>query len=393
MQLMPTKKYITKLLLNCLLIVGLSLLLLLPAIKEASEKYTHNRLVTVSNLDFKIPAPSAEQVKTIENMSSVDKVFPFYDTFASIQIDTGKTLKENFVLIVPVQYKDEFPFSSHDLLIKGKGEIKAGSVFVDYSFSKKNKVDIDTKLEISIGNMTKKFSVSGIVLNFSDLLSSPETQENVVLLYIDENELSSYTEKNVPYSGAYVRCNNEESFKLYLASYRPYGRMRQRDSFGSDQDYDDYVEYFNNGQYDAEILDLEIRNKLNTSNDSLKLSLIFAVLTFCVTFILNVLIINDKSLIHNSTSLIQNGQEYFVIKRKIEKLLMFLLSAGIVASIGMIFLFVANLSDYYSAASLLPVVLIAVVLPLLLGCFFVFVLSSIAEKRNKTIFGEIKDTK
>ena len=241
--------------------------------------------------------------------------------------------------------------------------------------------------------MNKEFSVSGIVNNFSDLLSSSETQENAILLFIDENQLSSYIGKSIPYSGAYVRCKDVDSFKQYLDSYKPYGRLKSEESFKSEKEYNDYVNYFNDGQYDAEILNLEIRNKLSTSNDGLKLSFIFAVLTFVIMLILGILIITDKLLVSNSKELIQNGEDYISIKNKIKKLLLILLYTSITETVVLIIIFISNLCDYCSVISLIPIFLIAVFLPLVLGLLFVSISSSIVEKRSKKTFDNMRDSK
>ena len=385
MKLIPRKKYITEIFLEIILIFIFAVCLLLPAIRKTAAKCSHNSLVSNSRLDFKIPSPSKEQIKFIEKMSSVDAVFPFFDTFAAVQVDS-KVLKDTFVLIVPSQCKNDFPLVNNKLLIKG--ELTSGDemLFADYSFFKKNEVDIDSPVKISLGTTNKEFKLSGVINNFGDLLSSSETQKNAVLLFLDEKDLDSYVGKSISYSGAYIRCNDAKSFKQYLESYKTYGRMKTRDAFDSEQKYKEYVDYFNKGNYGAEILNLELRNKLDMSDISIRLAFIFAIVSFVVILIFGILVITDKALIHNSQSLIQNGEDFSVVKNSVKILLSILLWTIIFEICILFYVFVLHLYDYCSIASLVPIAAIAIFLPLLLGIFSTLILSAIVEKRAKSSF-------
>lgn len=385
MQLISKKKYITELFLEVILIFIFAFCLLLPAIKKTAAKYSHNNLVSISRLDFKIPAPSREQVKLIEEMSSVDTVFPFLDTFASIQIGE-RILKDIFVLIVPNQYKNEFPFANNKLFIKGKLSADDDTFLVDYSFFKKNKVAINAPVKIALGNTNKEFKLSGVINNFGDLLSSSETQQNAVLLFIDEKGLDSYVGKSISYSGAYIRCNDAESFKQYLKSYKPYGRMKTRDAFDSEQKYKEYVDYFNKGNYGAEILNLELRNKLDVSDISIRLAFIFAIVSFVIILIFSILVITDKDLILNSQSLIQNGEDFSVIKNRVKRFLSILLWTSIFEIAILFYVFLFQLYEYCSIVFFVPTAVIIILLPLLLGIFSMLILSAIFERRNKASF-------
>lgn|GEM_PF-5738637 len=380
MELISKKKYAIELIVEIALLLFASFCFLMPSMNRTASKITHNNLVSVANFDFKIPSPSKDQINDIREMSSVDNVYPFFDTFASVQAGRRR-IKDTFVLIVPLKYKTEFPLVCDRLLIKGDVASENEMLLVDYSFSAKNKIGVNTKLKISIGNMDKDVLVSGVVNNFNDMLSSPETQRNAILLFLDDETMNLYFGKAIPYSGAYVQCNDVEAFKNYLASYKPYGRMKTRDFFNSEQEYNDYVDYFNAGNYDKEILNLEIRNKLILSNDGIVLAFMFAIVSFTITLILNILIISDKSLVKTSRDLIQNGENYTSVIGGVKKLLFGLLCICLMESVVAIFLFFVNLRDYCPVVSLVPVVSIAVFFPLVLGILSILVLSKNVKKR------------
>ena len=385
MQLVSKKNHIIIIFSEFILLLLASLFLLRPAISNIREKYSHNNLVSISNLDFKIPSPSLEQIKSIENMNAVDNVFPFFDTFTSICVGKNE-LKDSYVMIIPLQYKNVYPFVNDRLFIKGEKENDDNVLFVDYSFSKRNGVNIGSPIALLIGNKEKEYKVSGIVNNFSDFLSSSENQRDVVLLFIDIEELYSYIEKEISYSSAYIRCNDADAFKQYLTTYKPYGRMRSKDSFDSEQEYNEYVDYFEKGQYEAEILSLEFRNELNNSNTGLKFVLIFTCVSFIIILISIILVATDKTLVYNSKSLIQNGYNYVSLASKIKTLLMIVLWIGIIEITIVYFIFTFSSTDYCSISTLIPVILLAIILPLFLGLCSVFGILKIIKKKNKLFF-------
>ena len=348
MKLIPKGKYLLELFLMEIILFLTSFLFLYSSMRNSAIKYTHNQIVQNLRLDYKILAPTENQIKEISKLKCIDKIYPYYETSSDILLN-NTNIGNSRILIIPLEYSDSFPLIGTKFLIKGKAEINSNSVLIEYNFFKKNQVKENDLLDIEIGNKTSKYRISGVVNNFTEIF--PSLNQNIIIIVLDTNTIKDLAGKNISYSGAFIRCIDKSETRDYLKTYKPYGRLKSRNDFESDEEYNDYLDFFKTGNYQAEIENFENINILDNSNRNLIQSLIYLVVEIIILIFIFASILSDKQLKNNVENLYYSGEELTSIKKSINTHLLFPLYLIIISIIVSIFYFYTLITDYCPASN------------------------------------------
>ena len=342
-------------------------------------------LATNSKLDFKIPSPSSSQILNFEKNELVEKVFPYYDLITNIKVNNSEISNQN-VMIIPLKYINSFPFLNNNLIIKENLKNSSECLFIDYAFSKKNKINISNPIEISFGTKKLPVNVSGIINNFEKLAYKYEPNRGRILLAIDTENLHAIAGKKIAYSGAFIRCKNSDAFKESLSTYKPYGRLKNRNQFKSQKEYNEYLTFFNNGDYRREIEYLNDTCETASSKANLLKAAIFGGLDFIIVLIMFFLLLTDKNINNNIRLLLENGMSFMPLEKGIKKLFWGLLAQNGLELLILTPILISCITDYCPLKFYLPVLFISIFIPLFLCYCLMQVFSKSLTRKVKKIY-------
>lgn len=245
-------------LLSLILVAALSsicvFLFVYPYMSQQAMGYSTQSIYKYSDMDFIAPEPSYEQVESIQGTNGIDKVFPFYMTKTQVSINgstrtTTVLLSDNFDNLDITMYNP-------DRLIESSNKSYDNPILVDWQFCHETSAKLGDSVSFSIGGSNVDFQISAIY-ETNTLYDGGAIIANI------NDELASVIRENSQnngYSSMYVSSSDYNVCKAYLITeYRPLGRLRDRESFDDEEQYQTHYDAIMSSGYANEITDFRIR--------------------------------------------------------------------------------------------------------------------------------------
>lgn len=238
-------------LINVILVVLVCLVFINPNIKIYGENRLATSVYSDSEINYDIPSPTPEQLKEIAELDFVDKVFGYYYTESSITVN-NKNVK------IKIIFSDcldsiEFTMYNDSRLIESSSEAYANPIYVDYEFASKNNVSLGDTIVFN-----------GIEFQVSKIYETNTYYTSAIFAPLVGAQKDFILSKSKSYSGAYLKVNDIAKAEAYLKNYKPLGRLKDRESFSSEEAYQSHYDSWNSANYYNEITNLD--EKLSNAN-------------------------------------------------------------------------------------------------------------------------------
>lgn len=274
-------------LLSLILVAALSLicvfLFVYPYVSKQAESYNTQSIYKYSDLDFIAPEPSYEQVESIQGSNGIDKVFPFYMT--KTQVSVNGATRTTTVLLSDDFANLDITMYNPDRLIESSNNNFDNPILVDWQFCHETTAKLGDTVSFLIGGNNVDFQISAIY-ETNTLYDGGAIIANInaeLAAVIRENS------QNNGYSSMYVSASDYNICKSYLTTeYRPLGRLRDRESFDDEEQYQIHYDAIMSSGYANEITDFRIRESDAVVKDYSVLVWLGAVMVAVLTIVFNV---------------------------------------------------------------------------------------------------------
>lgn len=262
----------------CVVTLVSVLLFVFPYIISSSETYNQQSIYKNSDMDFIVPEPSFEQVSQLPGTQGIDKVFPFYKTTSLVTIN-NQTRSTNVLLTDQMNNVDITMYCSNRL-IKGSNKQYNNPVLIDWQFAHDTNAKIGDIITITIGENNVDYTVSAIY----ETNSLYEGGAILAPITAEQKESISNNSKNSGYSAMYVSASDYSTCQTYLKTeYRPLGRLKDRDLFDSDEQYQIHYDAIMSSGFANEITDLRIKeSNLSIKTSPLLIWIASAIVMVCI---------------------------------------------------------------------------------------------------------------
>ena len=233
------------------LAIIVSLLFVYPYVEQRAVNYNSQSLYKNTDIDFIAPEPSYEQVSELPGMHGIEAVFPYYLTKTSVSVN-GKS-RTTTVLITDQNQSPENSMYNTARLIQQSATSVENPILVDWQFCKETGAKVGDTVSFEIGAEIRDFKIAAIYETFDG---------GTVLVQVPDEVMQAIRQgsQNNGYSGMYVSANNYDTCRLYLTTdYRPLGRLRSRDQFGDDSQYQIHYDAIMASGYANEITDFRVK--------------------------------------------------------------------------------------------------------------------------------------
>ena len=240
--------------LSAVIAVIAGLLFVFPFISQMADNYNSQSVYKNTSIDFIAPEPSFEQINELSGSNGIDKVFPFFLTKTAVNAG-GKSRTTTVLLSDRFETVDITMYNSKRL-IKKSGTDFDNPILVDWQFCKDTSTDIGDTVSFSIGDTTAEYKIYAIY----ETNSIYETGAILAQLSTEQKEAIVQKSQNNGYSGMYISASDYNACQAYLTKdYRPMGRLKDRDRFDSDEQYQVHYDAIMSSGYANEITDFRVR--------------------------------------------------------------------------------------------------------------------------------------
>ncbi len=240
--------------LSAVIAVIAGLLFVFPFISQMADNYNSQSVYKNTSIDFIAPEPSFEQKNELSGSNGIDKVFPFFLTKTAVNAG-GKSRTTTVLLSDRFENVDITMYNSKRL-IKKSGTDFDNPILVDWQFCKDTSTDIGDTVSFSIGDTTAEYKIYAIY----ETNSIYETGAILAQLSTEQKEAIVQKSQNNGYSGMYISASDYNACQAYLTKdYRPMGRLKDRDRFDSDEQYQVHYDAIMSSGYANEITDFRVR--------------------------------------------------------------------------------------------------------------------------------------
>ena len=246
-------------------------------------------------------------------------------------------------------------------LIKKSNESYEHPIYVDWQFFKYTSAEIGDSVTFSLGGEKKEYRIAAVYETNSVY------EGGAVLAPINEAEFAAIIDRSDSsgYSGMYIASTDYAACRTFLTSeYRPLGRLRDRDEFDSDEQYQVHYSAIMESGYANEITDFRLKEaSLDKFNDAL-IVWIGAIISCTVLIVANIIMSNrgsEKG--YFSKHCIPNGQN---VKPYYGCVFLFNIIFSLLLY-GIIFYMVITMSSDYVAPKALTMALIIIPLAIVLS--------------------------
>lgn len=226
---------------SCLAII-FGLVLSFAGINNYFDVYVNQNAYINATYNYIIPSPSKAQVPTLNELSFVESVSPYYTSI--IEIKSGqKVISSSVYFVDDVSILECSPFSE-DRQIDSISSSNKNCVYIDYLYSQRNNIGLgDCVLIKNIEyEVTKIFEPNSFVSN------------GCVVVCWDLELKNALNATSINYSGAWLKANNNEECENYLKNtYVPEGRIRNQGLQETDQQYQSYLDNFYKNNFYNEV--------------------------------------------------------------------------------------------------------------------------------------------
>lgn len=210
-----------------------------PNIKNAQDNSLKTSVYEKTEIDFDIPAPTKEQLTEIQNQDFIDSAFGYYYTETSVKAN-GKNITQKIIFSDCMDMAEITMFNKNRVIEAGNANYD-NPIYVDYDFVKKAGVGIGDEIELS----NIKFQVAAIY--------ESNTYNGAILAPLVGEQKTLIESKNSGYSGAFLKVNDYAKADSYLKSYKPLGRLKDRDSFENEEEYNIHYSAWESANYYNEV--------------------------------------------------------------------------------------------------------------------------------------------
>lgn len=230
------------------------LLFVAPYFEQLASNYNDQSIYKNSEIDFIAPEPSFEQVDELVNSYGIEKIFPFYLTKIKVNVNDGE--RTTTVLLSDKIQNIDITMYNDSRLIKKMDKECTNPILVDWKFCKETSSTLGDKVSFAIGGVEEEYTISAIY----------ETNNiydgGAILVQLSDEQKKSISDasKNSGYSGMYISASDYNACRTYLTTeYRPLGRLKSREQFDSDDQYQVHYDAIMSSAYANEITDFRIR--------------------------------------------------------------------------------------------------------------------------------------
>ena len=242
-----------------------SFLFVYPSIHQHASDYNAQSIYKNSQIDFIAPEPSFEQVGDLSGTNGIDKLFPFFMTKSQVNIG-GASRTTTLLLSDQFQNIDMTMYSQARLIEKAGAEYD-NPILVDWQFCKDTGAKIGDTVELPIGGQSVDYKI------FAVYETNTLYDGGAIIAEISADQKAAIAEQssNNGYSGMYISASDYNVCQSYLTTeYRPLGRLKDRDQFSDDEQYQVHYDAIMSSGYANEITDFRVReNGLRLSSSSI----------------------------------------------------------------------------------------------------------------------------
>ena len=259
-----------------------SVLFVQPNVETHSENLLLTSVYENSNIDYDIPSPTKSQLSEIEALDFVDDAFGYYYTDGSLKINS-KSVKTKIIFGDDLDSLGMTMYNENRLIFTSQDGLYGNPLYVDYNFYTDNKLSIgDTvyfnNIEFQIGRVYETNSYYGSAI-FIPLVGEQK-------IYIESVTTS--------YSGAYLKVNDSAKAESYLRDYKPLGRLKDRDAFSTEEEYQTHYNAWETASYYNEVTSFS--SKLASANIKTEANYTLGfILSAIVVIIVNVILSMRKN--------------------------------------------------------------------------------------------------
>ena len=264
------------------MVVGL--LFAFPHITQQAGNYNEQSIYKNTDMDFIAPEPSYEQVAELEGANGVDKIFPFYLTKTQVSVN-GIPRTTTVLLGDQFQNIDITMYNESRVIEKASTEV-ASPIYIDWQFAKDTGAKLGDTVSFAINNEVVEFQVYAICE------TNTIYDGGAILAQITAEQAAGISNNSVNngYSGMYISAADYSTCRTYLTTdYRPLGRLKNRDAFDSDEQYQIHYDAIMSTGYANEITDFHVRETEVDKENNVMMIWIGAVLAAIIIFIFNVI--------------------------------------------------------------------------------------------------------
>jgi hypothetical protein len=230
------------------------LLFAFPYINQQASDYNSQSIYKNSEMDFIAPEPSYEQLTELSGSNGIEKAFPFFLTKTQVTVNgasrtTTVLLSDQFENVGITMYNDD------RLIEKATGDLN-NPIWVDWQFCYDTGAKVGDTVSFTMNGAAVEFSVAAIYE------TNTIYDGGAILAEISDEQVAGIksNSKNNGYSGVYISADNYDTCRTYLTTdYRPLGRLKDRNSFDSDEQYQIHYDAIMSAGYANEITDFRAR--------------------------------------------------------------------------------------------------------------------------------------
>lgn len=263
------------------MVVGL--LFAFPHITQQASNYNAQSIYKNSNVDFIAPEPSYEQVSELTGNHGIAKVFPFYLTKTQVTVN-GASRTTTVLLSDQFQNVNITMYNEARTIEKSAADV-SNPIFIDWQFSQDTGAKIGDTVSFSINGNIAEFQVYAIYETNSIY------DGGAILAQITTEQADGIRSNSVNngYSGIYISADDYSACRTYLTTdYRPLGRLKNRESFDSDEQYQIHYDAIMSTGYANEITDFRVRENDAESENNAMMVWIGAILAAVIVIAFNI---------------------------------------------------------------------------------------------------------
>ncbi len=303
-----------------------------PNINTQGENRLNSGVYKYSEIDYDIPSPTKAQLEEIAKLDFVDDVFGYYFTESTVKLP-DKSVKTKLIFSDHLDSLGMTMYSDERLVEKSEQGLD-NPIYVDYKYFTEN--------ELSLGD-TVKFN--DIEFQVGRVYETNDYYGSAVFVPLVGEQKAYIESATTAYSGAYLSVNDESKAETYLRNYKPLGRLRDRDSFDSDEAYQKHYDFWYGASYYNEITSFSAKREMIQDNSSTNYIVAFAVAAFAMFATNIVLSLRKREKVYFSKKKLKsNVKAYFNLAMITDAIL---LAVGLVLGI---YLSAQNAEFYVPAA-------------------------------------------
>ena len=256
-----------------------------PFVSQTANDYNSQSIYKNTNIDFIAPSPSYEQITELPGTNGIDKVFPFFYTSLSVKAG-GKERTSSILLSDQFDNIDITMYNDKRLIKKSSSEYD-NPILVDWQFCKDTSSDVGDTVSFSFGGNTVDYKIYAIY----ETNNVYEGGAIIAKISKEQKDLIAQNSKSNGYSAMYVSANDYNACRKFLTQdYRPIGRLKAREQFDSDEQYQVHYDAIMSSGYANEITDFRVKENSFDKSTSLLMIWIGVGLSLVIIIGFNVVI-------------------------------------------------------------------------------------------------------